>query len=120
MFGSSHPSNRIYLLENCFSNYVYPKDTYITLNRNGKILFVSVLRILLSCKFLNFTNFYKFLPSLKKLKFPKFAHNFPCEKVNFSVIHPTHITIHSFQKTLLSYWVLLVITKSYIQTNSKK
>ena len=34
--------------------------------------------------------------SLPKTKnFPKFAYNFLCEKVNFSLIHPTHITIHS-------------------------
>ena len=31
--------------------------------------------------------------------FPKFACNFPCEKVNFSLVHPTHITIYSFWKT---------------------
>ena len=55
IFGSAHRSNRIYLLWNCFSNYVYIKDMYITLKGIGKILFVSVLRILLICKFLNFT-----------------------------------------------------------------
>ena len=55
IFGSPHTSNRIYLLRNCFSNYVYLKDMYITLKGIGKILFVSVLRILLICKFLNFT-----------------------------------------------------------------
>ena len=35
-------------------------------------------------------------PSLKKLNFPKFAFNFPCDKVNFRLTHRTHITIHSF------------------------
>ena len=30
------------------------------------------------------------------VKFVRFAYNFPCEKVNFSLIHQTHITIHSF------------------------
>ena len=55
IFGSPHTSNRIYLLRNCFSNYVYLKDMYITLKGIGKILFVSVLRILLICKTLNFT-----------------------------------------------------------------
>ena len=54
IFGSPHTSNPIYLLQNCFSNYVYLKDMYITLKGIGKILFVSVLRILLICKFLNF------------------------------------------------------------------
>ena len=49
------PSNRIYLLQNCFSNYVYLKDMYLSLKGIGKILFVSVLRILLICKTLNFT-----------------------------------------------------------------
>ena len=55
IFGSPHTSNRIYLLRNCFSNYVYLKDMYLSLKGIGKILFVSVLRILLICKFLNFT-----------------------------------------------------------------
>ena len=55
IFGSPHTSNRIYLLRNCFSNYVYLKDMYLSLKGIGKILFVSVLRILLICKTLNFT-----------------------------------------------------------------
>ena len=56
IFGSPHTSNRTYLLRNCFSNYdLYLRDMYITLKGIGKILFVSVLRILLICKFLNFT-----------------------------------------------------------------
>ena len=50
IFGSPHTSNWIYLLRNCFSNYVYLKDTYITLKGIGKTLFVSVLRILLISK----------------------------------------------------------------------
>ena len=62
---------------------------YVTLRGIGKILFVSVLRILLICKFLNFTAVFT------KKKNPKFAYNFPYGKVNFSLIHPTHITIHS-------------------------
>ena len=45
----------------------------ITLNEIGKILFVSIQ---------------------KKLNFQRFAYNFPFEKVDFSLIHPTHITIH--------------------------
>ena len=49
-FGSPHTNNRIYLLRNCFSAYIYLKDMYITLKG-----IVSVLRILLICKFLNFT-----------------------------------------------------------------
>ena len=55
IFGSLHTSNWIYFLWNCFSNYVYLNDMYITLKRIEKILFVLVLRILLNCKFLNFT-----------------------------------------------------------------
>ena len=47
MFGSPHTSNRIYLLRNCFSNYVYLKDMYIALKTTGKNLFVLMLRILL-------------------------------------------------------------------------
>ena len=54
IFGSPYTSNQIYLLRNCFSNYVYLKDMPITLKGIGKILFVSVLRIFLICKFLNF------------------------------------------------------------------
>ena len=53
-FGSTHTRNRIYLLRNCFSKYVYLKDMQIALNEIGNILFVSVLRILLIFKFLNF------------------------------------------------------------------
>ena len=41
-----------------FSNYVYLKYIYITLKGTGKILFVSVSRILLICKFLNFTDVF--------------------------------------------------------------
>ena len=66
IFGSPHTSNRIYLLWNCFSNYVYLKDMYITLKGIGKILFVSVLRILLICEFLNFTAAFT-----KKIKLSK-------------------------------------------------
>ena len=55
LFGSLHTSNRIYLLRNCFWNYVYLNDMYMSLKGTGKIIFVSVLRILLICKTLNFT-----------------------------------------------------------------
>ena len=55
VFGSPHTSNWIYLLQNCFSNYLHLKDMYTTLKGIGKIIFVSVIRIFLICKFLNFT-----------------------------------------------------------------
>ena len=55
IFGSPHTSNWIYLLRNCFSNYLYLNGMSITLKGIGKIMFVSVLQILLICKFLNFT-----------------------------------------------------------------
>ena len=55
IFGSPHTSNLIYILRNCFSYYAYLKDMYMTLKGIGKILFASVLRILLICKSLNFT-----------------------------------------------------------------
>ena len=45
IFSLPHTSNRIYLLRNYFSNYVYLKDIYITLKKIGKILFVSVLKV---------------------------------------------------------------------------
>ena len=55
-FCSPNTSYRAYLLRNCFSNCdVYLRDMYITLKGTGKILFTSLLRIQLICKFLNFT-----------------------------------------------------------------
>ena len=97
-FGSSHTSNRIYVLRNCFPNYLYLKDMYITLKRIRKILFVSVLRILLICKFVNFTT----VLTNKKFKLSRFTCIFPSEKVNFSLINPIHITIYSSSRILLS------------------
>ena len=94
MFVSPHTTNRIYLLRNCFSNYLYLKYMHITLKEIGKILFVSVLRILLICKFLNFTAVFI---RKKRSNFSKFAYSFTCKKVNFSLIHPTHITIQLYQ-----------------------
>ena len=46
---------------------------------------------------LNFTAVF----SMKNKNFSKVACNFPREKVNFSLIHPTHITIHSSWRKLL-------------------
>ena len=67
-FGSLHTRNR-----SCFLNYVYYQDMYImTLKEIGKILIVSVLRILLICKFLNLTTVFT-----NKLNFPKVAYNIP-------------------------------------------
>ena len=54
IFGSPHISKWIFLLRNCFSNYVYLNNMYITLKGIGKIVLVSVLKTLLICKFLNF------------------------------------------------------------------
>ena len=71
IFGSPHTRNRIYFLLNCFSNCGYLKDMCITLKGVGKILFGSVLIILLISKFLNFTVTF----SLKKIEFQ-------CENVN--------------------------------------
>ena len=58
IFGSPYTSNQIYLRLNCFSNYIYLKDIYLTLKEIGKIMFASVLKILLICKFLNFAAFF--------------------------------------------------------------
>ena len=75
IFGLPHASNG-------FSNYTYLKHMYITLKGIGKNLFVSILRILVICKFLNFmVDFTK-----RNLNFSKLAYNFPCGKVNFSLI----------------------------------
>ena len=41
-FGPPHTSNRIYLLCNRFSNYIYLRDMQITLKGIGKVLFISV------------------------------------------------------------------------------
>ena len=115
-----HTSNRIYLLWNCFANYIYLKDVYITMKGIGKIRFVSVLRIFLICKFLNFTAVFiiisKFILNSKFSKVciqfsvsgslytmfgvRKFVYNFRYQKVYLSLIHPTH-TIHGFWKTQL-------------------
>ena len=84
IFGSLDKSNRIYLMRNSFSNYVYLKDMYITLKEIEKILFVSVLRIFLICRFLDFTNVF----TKKELSFQNFAYNFLCENVNINLIHP--------------------------------
>ena len=54
IFGSPHTRNQIYLPQNCFSNYVYLKDMYIILKGFGKILLVSLLIVLLICKFPSF------------------------------------------------------------------
>ena len=56
IFGSPHTSNRIYLPWNYFTNYVYLKDMCITFKEIGKILFVSILRILYIP---HFTAFFK-------------------------------------------------------------
>ena len=87
----THISDRIYLLRNCFSKYVYLKHkcSYITLKGIRKIVIVSVLRILLICKFLKLT----IIVAKEKLNFPKFVYNFSYGKVNISTIHPTHITL---------------------------
>ena len=66
----------------------------MTLKGIEKFIFVSVLKMLLICKLLNFAAVF----TKTKLNFPKFTCNFPCEKVNFSLINPTHITIHSFEE----------------------
>ena len=63
---------------------------YITLKGIGKILFVSVLRILLISTFLNVATV------LTKKNFEDFACNSSCGKINFNVTHRIHITIHSF------------------------
>ena len=110
ILGSPQISARVYLLQICSSNYVHLKLLYIILKGIGKILFVSVLRIFLICKFLNFRAVF----TKKKLNFSKLAFRFPSEKIKFSLIHPTHITFQNFWRTLLSSYVLEVISKSYI------
>ena len=109
-----HTSNRIYLLQNCFSNYVYLKDMYITSKRIGNIQFTSMLRILLICTFLSFA------ATFTKKNFSKFGCNFPLGKANFSLIHSTHIATYSFWRVLLSSYALAVISKRFIKKTVKK
>ena len=105
------PRNWIYLLQNYFSSYVYLKDIYKTLKGIGKIQFLSELIILLN---LWISKFYK---NLQK------EDNSICQNLNntpyvwnFSVIHPTHITVYTFWRTMFCSNVLLIIEESYILT----
>ena len=91
-----------------------PQRHVHNLESNWKNYVCIGLRILLISAFLNFT-----VAFTKILNFPKFAHSFAFEKVNFSLIRLTLIVIHGFWRTLLSCWVLPVNSKSYIQINSK-
>ena len=76
-----------YLVINCRIIFQTIPQRYVhNLKRNWKNLFVSVLRILLICTFLNFIAVFT-----KKQTFQSLH-----KSVNFSLIHPTHITIHSF------------------------
>ena len=84
----------VYPIQVTESDYVCLKDMYITLKEIGKIWIVSVQRILLICKFINFM--VVLFKANKLINLLKFAYNFLREKVNFSLIHPTHINIHSF------------------------
>ena len=45
----------------------------------------------------------KYLAIDQYFKVQKCAYIFPYEKVNLSLIHPTHITIHTFCRALLSF-----------------
>ena len=84
----------LYLLhKKWFFKLCIPQRDYITLKGIGKILLVLLFRIFPICKFLNFTvALHK-----KVIKLPEvLLANFPCEEVNFGLVHPTLITIHSF------------------------
>ena len=54
----------------------------------------------LICKCLNFTEKRKKSSQRKKLKLPMLEYYSLCGKVKFSEIHPTHITIYSFWRTM--------------------
>ena len=70
--------------------YVYLKCMYITLKRIGKILFVSALRILLICKFLNFTAIF----TKQRLNFPKYQLSVIVKKfVFFSMLNINTFTM---------------------------
>ena len=112
IFGSHHTSNWIYLLQNCFSNYAYLKDMYITLKGIEKILFVLVLTILLICKCLSFMAAFT-----EKKNFPKFAFNFLCEKVNNSwIIHELMLPFIAFEE----YYYVLKFCQLSIKVTFKK
>ena len=78
-------SNCIYLLQNCFSNHAYFKDMYITLKEIGNICIVCIgFRILLICKFLNFTA----VPTTKNKRFQSFHTIFCMRKLfQFNSFH---------------------------------
>ena len=42
---------------------------------------------------------------IKDFKLSKLEYNSLCQKVNFSVVHPIHITIPRFSRTLLSFQI---------------
>ena len=65
------------------TRYTYCEIVFQTI-QTGKILFVSVLSIMLICQFLNFTAVF----TMKNFKFSKVCIQFP--------VRETHITIHTF------------------------
>ena len=67
---------------------------YIPLNGIGKITYVSVLRVLLICKSLNFTAVF----TEKKLNFSGSACNFLYEKVNFNLIYQLILPFIAFEE----------------------
>ena len=57
--------------------------------------------------------------SQTNLKLSKLEYYSSCWKVDFYLIHPTHITIHRFRRTIFSPKVLKIIGKSYILREKK-
>ena len=57
--------------------------------------------------------------SQTNLKLSKLEYYSLCWKVNFYLIHPTHITIHRFRRTIFSPKILKIIGKSYILRGKK-
>ena len=84
-------------LQNCFPNYVYLKYMYITLKEMEKTMFILVFK--------NFANLLisKFHGSLrwKNETFQSLRTTFCAKQIYFSLMHPTHITIHSFWRRIL-------------------
>ena len=85
-------------LERCISQWYI----YKTLKGIRKIQFVSELTIFLNLQVFKFHE----SSQRKKLKLSKLEYYSLCEKVKFSAIHPTHITIYSFWRTMFSWKVL--------------
>ena len=107
IFGSPDTSTRIVLPWNCFQTTYISKICTSPWKKLEKFCLYRLFRILLMFQFLNFTTIF----TRKNFNVSKFFIQFPCEKNNFSLIHPTQITSNSFWKALPSSLVRPTVKK---------